>query len=136
MSARSKARKRALDVLYEADIRGLQPLDVLTTHEAQADQPMNPYTRELVEGVAAHSARIDELLSTYAQEWSLERMPAVDRNVLRLGAWEVLWGDVPAPVALSESVTLVTSLSTEESGPFVNGLLARIAQVKPRLVLD
>lgn len=136
MSARSKARKRALDVLYEADIRGLAALDVLDAHEAQADHAVNPYVRELVEGVAAHSARIDELLSTYSQDWSLERMPAVDRNVLRLGAWEVLWGEVPAPVALSESVTLVTSLSTEESGPFVNGLLARLVQVKPRLVLD
>lgn len=136
MAARSKARKRALDVLYEADIRNLPPLDVLAAHEAQAENQMNPYVRELVEGVATHAARIDELLATYAQDWSLERMPTVDRNVLRLGAWEILWADVPAPVALSESVTLVTSLSTEESGPFVNGLLARLVQVKPRLVLD
>lgn len=136
MAARSKARKRALDVLYEADIRSLPVLDVLAAHEAQAENEMNPYVRELVEGVWAHAARIDELLATYSQDWSLERMPSVDRNVLRLGAWELLWGDVPAPVALSESVTLVTSLSTEESGPFVNGLLARLAQIKPRLVLD
>ena len=136
MSARSKARKRALDVLYEADIRSMDPREVLAAHEEQAQHPMNPYVRDLVDGVADHSTRIDELLDTYAQGWALPRMPAVDRNVLRLGAWEVLWGDVPEPVAIAEAVNLATELSTDESGPFVNGLLARLAQVKPRLALD
>lgn len=136
MSARSKARKRALDVLYEADIRGMDPVEVLAAHAEQLEHPMNPYVRDLVDGVALHRARIDELLDTYAQGWTLARMPAVDRNVLRLGAWELLWGDVPEPVAIAEAVSLATSLSTDESGPFVNGLLARLAQVKPRLVLD
>lgn len=136
MSARGKARKRALDVLYEADIRGLPPAEVLAAHAEQADHPLNPYATELVTGVSLHLDRIDELLATYAQGWSVERMPVVDRNVLRIGTWEVLWGDVPEPVAISEAVSLATELSTDESGPFVNGLLAQIATVKPRLALD
>ena len=136
MAARSKARKRALDVLFEADLRGIPADQVLVVHEQDASSPMNPYVAEIVAGVTAHQARIDELLATYSAEWTLERMPAVDRNVLRIGTWEVLWGDVPDSVAISEAVVLVTSLSTEASPSFVNGLLARIADVKPRLVLD
>lgn len=136
MAARSKARKRALDVLYEADIRSLPPLEVLAAHTEQSEHPINPYVGEIVDGVVERSERIDELLSTYAQNWSLERMPAVDRNVLRIGAWEVLWADVPDGVAISEAVALATSLSTDESGPYVNGVLSRLAEVKPRLALD
>lgn len=136
MAARSKARKRALDVLYESDIRTVPPLEVLAEHEALADSPMNPYVRELVEGVQAHGERIDELLATYAQGWTLERMPPVDRNILRLAGWELLWGEVPDAVAISEAVALAGQLSTDESGAYVNGLLARLLGVKPRLVLD
>jgi N utilization substance protein B len=136
VSARGKARKRALDVLYEADLRGLDPLEVLGAKEGDEGLP-NPYTRELVEGVVAHASRIDEVLATYAQGWTVERMPAVDRNVLRMGVYELLWADeVPDPVVISEAVALVASLSTDESGPFVNGLLARIAEVGPTLSRD
>lgn len=136
MAARSKARKRALDVLYEADIRGVDPAEVLTVHEAEATSPMNAYVREVVTGVADHRGRIDDLISTYAEGWTLDRMPVVDRNILRVGCWEVMWGDVPDPVALSEAVALATSLSTDDSPGYVNGVLGRLAKVKPRLTLD
>lgn len=135
MSARSKARKRALDVLYESDIRQQPRLEVLADHESLMDGSLNPYVREIVEGVDSHDERIDELLATYAQGWSVDRMPPVDRNILRIGAWEVLWGDTPDAVAISEAVVMAVELSTDESGPFVNGLLARIVEIKPRLVL-
>lgn len=141
MSARSKARKRALDALYEADIRGIGAVDVLADLDARrstaGEASLNEYAHELVAGVVGHQARIDEILSTYATGWTLERMPAVDRNVLRIGAYEVLWReDVPDEVAISQAVELVTDLSTDDSPAFVNGLLARISAVKSRLMLD
>ena len=136
MSARGKARKRALDVLYEADVRGSDPLEVLASRREQADPPVGDYAVVLVEGVVAHRERIDELLTTYSEGWSVERMPAVDRNVLRLAAYELLWcDDVPDSAAISEAVALVSSLSTDESAAFVNGLLARLRDVGPRLAL-
>jgi N utilization substance protein B len=135
MAARSKARKRAVDVLFEADQRGLDPVTVLADRLAQADPPLNEYTITLVEGVLSRRERIDELISTYAQGWTLERMPAVDRAVLRLGAWEILYGDVPDAVAVDEAVELSRSLSTDESPSFVNGLLGRLLQLKPSLTL-
>ena len=128
MPARSKARKRALDVLYEADVRGVPAETVLAERTTREGPPVPAYTTDLVEGVTANRARIDELLATYAVGWTLERMPPVDRNVLRIGAYEVLYADdVPDPVAISEAVELVRSLSTEESPRFVNGLLAKLA---------
>lgn len=134
MSARSKARKRALDVLFEAEQRGLSATTVLAERVAAPDAALNPYTVELVEGVVAHRARIDELLGTYAVGWSLDRMPAVDRAVLRLGVFEVLWSDdVPDAVAVDEAVQLARSLSTDDSPGFVNGLLGRIVELKPML---
>jgi N utilization substance protein B len=136
MAARSKARKRAVDVLFEADQRGRDPMTVLADRIKQADPPVNEYTVTLVEGVLARRERIDELLSTYAQGWTLERMPAVDRAVLRLGAWEILYSDdVPDAVAVDEAVELSRSLSTDESPSFVNGLLGRLLQLKPTLTL-
>jgi N utilization substance protein B len=134
MGARSKARKRALDVLYEADQRGLDPLSTLKERLAQSDPPVPEYAVTLVEGVVANRARIDELLETYAQEWTLDRFPAVDLAVLRLGVFELLWcDDVPDAVAVSEAVELAASLSTDESPGFVNGLLGRLVQLKPVL---
>jgi N utilization substance protein B len=134
VSARSKARKRALDVLFESEVRGVDPLEVMAERVAQADPPVNEYAVELVEGVAAHRDRIDELLSTYSQGWSLDRMPGVDRNVLRLGTYELLWrDDIPDAVVISEAVSLVRQLSTDESPGFVNGLLARLLDLKPTL---
>ncbi|GLW21035.1 MULTISPECIES: transcription antitermination factor NusB [Microbispora] len=136
MSARGKARRRALDVLFEAEARQVSPLDVLAERVERADPPVNEYTSFLVEGVVRHLDRIDELISTYAEGWTLERMPAVDRNVLRGGTYEMLWSEeVPEGVVISEWVHLVAELSTDESPQFVNGLLARFKQLKPSLSL-
>jgi N utilization substance protein B len=136
MGARSKARKRAVDVLFEADQRGVPALDVLAARIAASDPPPNPYTSVLVQGVVEQRARLDELISTYAQGWSLERMPAVDRCLLRLGAWEVLYSDeVPDAVAVDEAITLARSLSTDDSPTFVAGLLGRLVELKPTLAL-
>lgn len=134
-TARSKARKRALDVLFEADLRGVDPLVVLDASVARSQHPLHPYVRELVAGVAAHQNRIDDLLATYSVGWELSRMPIVDRNVLRIGAWELLWANVPDGVVMSEAADLASSLSTDDSAPFVNGLLAKIVEVRPHLVL-
>src|SRR6266566_8707642 len=132
--ARSKARKRALDVLFEAELRGLPVLELLAERITLGSPPVPAYAADLVRGVTVHSARIDELLSEYAEGWTLERMPAVDRNVLRIGVYELLWAqDVPDGVAISEAVLLARDLSTDASPAFVNGLLARIADLKPSL---
>ncbi|HVN11057.1 MAG TPA: transcription antitermination factor NusB [Kineosporiaceae bacterium] len=134
MAARTKARKRALDILFEADQRGLDAADVLAERLRRADPPVPEYAVEIVEGVIAHRERIDELLATYAQGWTLDRMPGVDRVLLRLSAWELLYNDqVPDAVAIDEAVDLARSLSTDESPAFVNGLLARLLAVKPTL---
>jgi N utilization substance protein B len=138
LSARSKARKRALDILFESEVRGVDPLTTLADRisRAAADAPINPYAVTLVEGVNAHRSRIDELLTTYSQGWPLERMPAVERNVLRLGTFELLWcDDVPDPVVLDEAVSMARELSTDESPAFVNGLLARLLELKPTLAV-
>ncbi len=135
MGARSKARKRALDVLFEADQRGLDPVAVLGDRIAAASPPVPEYAVTIVHGVAAARERIDEILSTYAQGWSVERMPAVDRALLRLATWELLCNDaVPDAVVIDEAVELASSLSTDDSPAFVNGLLARLAQVRPSVV--
>jgi transcription antitermination protein NusB len=133
--ARSKARKRALDILYEAELRGLVPAHVLGERTIAGDPPVPAYAAALVEGVVTHLARIDELLVTYAVGWRLDRMPPVDRNVLRIGTYELLWAEeVPDGVAIAEAVALARSLSTEDSPRFVNGLLARLAADKAGLV--
>ena len=136
MSARGKARKRALDVLYEADLRGISAVEVLDAKVEAVEPPVNPYTSELVWGVVEHADQIDDLLSTYSEGWSLERMPAVDRNLLRIGTFELLWAqEVPDAVAISEAVTLAKALSPDESPSFVNGLLGRILEIRPKLEL-
>jgi transcription antitermination protein NusB len=132
VAARSKARKRALDILYEADVRAGDPISTLAERVALAEPPVNDYTIELVEGVQSHRARIDELLGQYAEGWTIDRMPEVDRAVLRLGIYEVLWrDDVPDAVAIDEAVELAKSLSTDESPRFVNGVLARVLKDRP-----
>ena len=132
MSARSKARKRAVDLLYEADLRGSDALATLAERVALGQPPVQEYTVELVEGVTAHRERIDQLLSDYAVGWTIERMPGVDRAVLRVGLFELLWRpDVPDAVAIDEAVELAKSLSTDESPRFVNGVLARILRDRP-----
>ncbi|MCB9428486.1 MAG: transcription antitermination factor NusB [Actinobacteria bacterium] len=135
MSARTKARRRAVEVLYESDLRQASLDDAMESLSSRL-QAVNPYTEVLVRGVQAHADQIDETLSTYAQGWTLDRMPAVDRAILRVGAWELLWGDVPEAVALSEAVVLANELSTDDSGKYINGVLARVRDVKPRMVLE
>jgi N utilization substance protein B len=127
MSARSKARKRALDVLYASEMRNRSTVDAL---EDQSEAGVvNDYTVTLVQGVTEHRTRLDEVISTYAQGWTLGRMPAVDRNVLRLATFEVLYvEDVPDAVAVSEALHLVRDLSTDESPAFVNGVLGNIVR--------
>jgi N utilization substance protein B len=136
MAARSKARKRALDILFESEFQAGPILDLLDERTAQDDPPVAPYAAELVRGVTSHRGQIDELLAEYAQDWTLDRMPAVDRNILRIGAYELLWRDeVPDAVAISEAVALARDLSTDGSPAFVNGLLARLLELKPDLAL-
>jgi N utilization substance protein B len=131
VTARSKARKRALDVLFESDQRGVDALAVLAERLHRADPPVGEYAVTLVEGVAQHSDRIDDLVRTYAQGWELDRMPAVDRAVLRLAIYELMYeDDVPDSVVIDEAVELAKQLSTDESPAFVNGLLARILAMK------
>ena len=135
MGARSKARKRAVDVLYEADLRGVDPVTLIADRVGSTDvPPVNDYTITLVEGVTAHRARIDDLISEHAEGWTLQRMPAVDRAVLRIGLYELLWAaDVPDAVAIDEAVELAKGLSTDDSPRFVNGVLGRIAVIADQL---
>ena len=131
MPARSKARKRALDLLYASEVRRENPVDALDRAVADGDGPTNDYTATLVRGVVEHQAAIDELLRGASEGWSLERMPAVDRNVLRLGVWELLYADdVPDGVAVTEAMNLVRDLSTDESPAFVNGVLGTILRTR------
>jgi N utilization substance protein B len=127
MAARSKARKRAVDLLYEADLRGDDPVSTLAERIALADPPINDYTIDLVEGVTAQRAEIDKLLTDYSEGWTLARMPGVDRAILRVGLFELLWADgVPDAVAIDEAVELAKALSTDESPKFINGILGRV----------
>ncbi|RGE19576.1 transcription antitermination factor NusB [Leucobacter sp. wl10] len=133
MSARTKARKRALDMLFQADVREEPILGIVRAEaERAAGEPDRAaswlYAREIVDGVTDHRDEIDELIMSYAQGWTLERMPNVDRALLRLAAWEILFNDeVPAAVAIDEAVELAKEYSTEDSSRFVNGVLGRIA---------
>jgi N utilization substance protein B len=132
MPARRKARKRALDVLYEGDMRDMDPVTVLADYERRLDQPRPEhmdYAVGLVEGVARHLDRIDELISSYAEGWTLDRMPPVDRNLARIAVYELLYvEEIDDAVAISEAVELASQLSTDDSPRFLNGLIARIAE--------
>ena len=136
MAARSKARKRALDILFASELRSEDPVMALERAIEAGEGPTNDYTSTLVRGVVEHLDRIDEVLTTYSKGWTLGRMPAVDRNVLRIGVYELLWGDedVPETVAVSEALHLVQDLSTDESPAFVNGLLGSIQRDRASLV--
>jgi N utilization substance protein B len=135
VGARSKARKRALDVLYEAELKRVDPLAVVRERVDRGDEtPLPQYAVELVEIVREHREELDELLATSAEGWSVERMPTVDRNALRIGLGELLYrDDVPDAVAISEAVALVKTLSTDESPRFVNAVLDRVARVRKQL---
>ncbi|GAB77698.1 NusB antitermination factor [Austwickia chelonae] len=136
--ARTKARRAALDLLFESEQRGLNAGTLLAERMTKpvAETPLRGYTVEIVDGVVEHWQRINEVLGTYSQGWPVERMPAVDRAILRVGAWEVLYNsDVPDAVATQQAVELATALSTDESPSFVNGLLSRLSEVKNTLDL-
>ncbi|MDO5739484.1 MAG: transcription antitermination factor NusB [Ornithinimicrobium sp.] len=136
MAARTKARKRALELLFEAEQRGVNVGSLLEERIAvpTTQHPLPAYAVELVRGVLEHWSAINETLTTYSQGWSLERMAAVDRAALRIGTWEIVWNDdVPDVVAISEAVSLVQAMSTDDSPKFVNGLLARVVDIKPTL---
>lgn len=135
MSARSKARKRALDLIFAAEAQGLTADELLNEQQRTGDGPANEYTVTLVRGVHEQRARLDEIISEYAKGWTIDRLPAVDRNVLRLGIYELLFSEeIPDAVAVSEAVNLVRDLSTDESPGFVNGVLAHVARDKAELV--
>lgn len=135
MSARSKARKQALDLLYETDIRGTNLVETLTARDIPAEgpdaRPIREYTRELIAGVSENHRKIDELITTYAQGWDMDRLPAVDRNILRLGIYEILWStSVPTSVAIDEALDLAKELSSDDSSKYIHGVLGRIASIK------
>ena len=135
MSARSKARKQALDLLYETDIRGTNLVETLVARDIPADgpdaRPIREYTRELVNGVSDNRRKIDELITTYAQGWDMDRLPAVDRNILRLGIYEILWSNsVPTSVSIDEALDLAKELSSDDSSKYIHGVLGRIASIK------
>lgn len=139
MSARTKARKRAVDAIFAADIRKISPLSLLDDVKTLAADRQNQdaifdYAHAIVSGVVEHHEAIDDLIETYSQDWSLDRMPTLDKAILRVGTWEIRFNDeVPAAVAISEAVSLANELSTDDSGSFINGLLARIASTKTAL---
>jgi N utilization substance protein B len=135
VSARSKARKQALDLLYETDIRGTNLVETLAARDIPAEgpdaRPIREYTKELVNGVSDNRRKIDELITTYAQGWDMDRLPAVDRNILRLGIYEILWStDVPMSVAIDEALVLAKELSSDDSSKYIHGVLGRIASIK------
>jgi len=135
MAARSKARKRALDFLYEADIRNISAKEVFAQRGA-TELSQEPYVSELISGVTEHIGKIDELIITYAQGWDMDRMPPIDRNILRIALFEILWGNqIPFQVAADEAVELGKVLSTEESSAYINGVIGRIIKIKDSLAI-
>jgi transcription antitermination protein NusB len=127
-SSRSKARKRALDLLFESELRDVDPITTLEERTAAGDPPVREYTAELVRGVATHASDIDKRISaSLAPGWTLPRIPRVDRNALRIAVYEIDYGEIPDAVAISEAVRLVSELSTDDSPAFVNGVLRAVA---------
>jgi N utilization substance protein B len=140
VSARSKARKQSLDLLYEGDIRGQAPADLMASREVVEEgpdaRPIREYTKELISGIADNRRKIDELISTYAQGWDMDRLPAVDRNILRLGIYEILWcKDLDDAIAIDEALNLARELSTDDSAAYIHGVLGRISNIKESLAI-
>ena len=140
MSARSKARKQTLDLLYEADIRGASAADLLTLRDVVEEgpdaRPIRDFTKVLVAGVTDNKRKIDELIATYAQGWDMDRLPAVDRNILRLGIYEIVWSsDLDDGIAIDEALTLAKELSTDESAGYIHGVLGRISSIKDSIAI-
>ena len=140
MSARSKARKQTLDLLYEADIRGASAADLLlqrdVVEEGPDARPIREFTKTLIAGVTENKRKIDELIATYAQGWDMDRLPAVDRNILRLGIYEIVWSsDLDDGIAIDEALTLAKQLSTDESAGYIHGVLGRISSIKESIAI-
>lgn len=140
MSARSKARKQSLDLLYESDIRGTTSIDLLELRDVLEEgpdaRPIREYTKTLISGVDTHKRKIDELITTYAKGWDMDRLPTVDRNILRIGIFEILWQeDVPDAVAIDEALALAKEISTDESSGYIHGVLGRISSIRSDLNL-
>jgi len=138
VSARSKARKHSLDLLYESDIRGSAPLELLNLRDIEDGgpdaRPIREYTKNLIIGVTEHRRKIDELITTYAKGWDMDRLPAVDRNILRLAIYEILWeSQLDDAIAIDEALTLAKELSTDESAGYIHGVLGRITSIKSTL---
>ena len=140
MSARSKARKQTLDLLYEADIRSVSASELLALRDAVEEgpdaRPILEFTRELISGITSNRRKIDELISTYAQGWDMDRLPAVDRNILRLGIYEIVWSqDLDDGIAIYEALNLARELSTDESAGYIHGVLGRISTIKESIAI-
>jgi N utilization substance protein B len=136
VSTRSKARKAALDLLYESDIRKARAGDLMQSRITELEYVIRDFTKELVEGVESNRRKIDELIATYSQGWDMDRMPVIDRNILRLAIYEILWStNVPQAVAINEALELAQTLSTDESSKYINGVLSKVVEIKPDLVL-
>lgn len=140
MSARSKARKQTLDLLYEADIRGASAADLLALRDIVEDgpdaRPIRDFTKVLIAGITENRRKIDELIATYAQGWDMDRLPAVDRNILRLGIYEIVWStDLADGIAIDEALTLAKELSTDESAGYIHGVLGRISSIKESIAI-
>ena len=134
MSARRKARKRALDFLYEADLRGTNALELYLARGSD-ELAQEAYVEKLLRGVAEHQNKLDELIMTYAQGWDMDRMPAIDRNLLRLSIYELLWEpELDENIAINEAVEMAAELSTNDSSSYINGVLGRIAAIKGSLI--
>jgi N utilization substance protein B len=140
VSARSKARKQTLDLLYEADIRSTSAADLLALRDVSEEgpdaRPIREFTKLLIAGVTENKRKIDELISTYAQGWDMDRLPAVDRNILRLGIYEIVWSaDLDDGIAIDEALTLARELSTDESAGYIHGVLGRISSIKDSIAI-
>ena len=140
MSARSKARKQSLDLLYEADIRGASAMELLTLRDVIEEgpdaRPIRDFTKLLITGISDNKRKIDELINTYAQGWDMDRLPAVDRNILRLGIYEIVWStDLDDGIAIDEALTLAKELSTDESAGYIHGVLGRISSIKESIAI-
>jgi N utilization substance protein B len=136
VSARAKARKRAVDAVFAADLRKISPLSLLNdvadlAADRQNQEAIFGYARQIVQGIVDQHDEIDDLLETYSQDWALDRMPNLDRAILRVAVWEIIYNpDVPDAVAVNEAVGMAKELSTDDSGSFINGLLSRIVSTK------
>ncbi len=136
IGSRGRARRRALEILFEAEHRNTTPLSALQRRREFTDQTINPYTAQIIDGVITHQEQIDELLAQYAHGWTMERMLAMDKSILRLGAWELLFNDeMPDAAAVNEAVNMAREYSNDDSPGYVNGVLGRLQDLKPTLFL-